>query len=185
MRLLPLFLFCLVVGTPASADPAEDQRFKTLSEREYAWAQADNSGGEDDERIAPHLQDVRPAAQAKRLAYLQQVLAELEAIKPARLSPATAVDYQVYRFDIERRIASLRFRDYEMPARPYTRAGVGREDVFKDAEITNFSIGYEPGQWRAALERYDEASKLKELAILLLIALSAARPTRESLECNC
>jgi len=84
MRLLPLFLFCLVVGTPASADPAEDQRFKTLSEREYAWAQADNSGGEDDERIAPHLQDVRPAAQAKRLAYLQQVLAELEAIKPAR-----------------------------------------------------------------------------------------------------
>jgi uncharacterized protein (DUF885 family) len=116
MRLLPFFLFCLVAGTPASADPAEDQRFKTLSEREYAWAQADYSGGEDDERIAPHLQDVRPAAQAKRLAYLQQVLAELDTIKPARLSPSASVDYQVYRFDIERRIASLRFRDYEMPA---------------------------------------------------------------------
>lgn len=116
MRLLPLFLFCLVMGTPASADPAEDQRFKTLSEREYAWTQADHSGGEDDERIAPHLQDVRPAAQAKRLAYLQQVRAELDAIKPARLSPASAVDYQVYRFDIENRIGSLRFRDYEMPA---------------------------------------------------------------------
>ncbi|HMI20398.1 MAG TPA: DUF885 family protein [Sphingomonas sp.] len=95
---------------------ANDQRFKTLTDRETAWARADGGGGEDDERIAPHLQDVRPAAQAKRLAYLQQVLADLDAIKPADLSPASAVDYQVYRFDIETRIAALKSRDYEMPA---------------------------------------------------------------------
>ncbi len=39
-----------------------------------------------------------------------------------------------------------------MPAKPFTRAGVSRESVFKEAELTTFSIGYEPGQWRAALD---------------------------------
>jgi uncharacterized protein (DUF885 family) len=114
MRLLPLFLFCL--ATPALATTADDQSFKALTDRETAWARADGGGGEDDERIAPHLQDVSPAAQAKRLAYLRQVLADLDAIKPSALSPASAVDYQVYRFDIETRIAALQSRDYEMPA---------------------------------------------------------------------
>jgi uncharacterized protein (DUF885 family) len=114
MRLLPLYLFFLSTG--AMAATADDQRFKAISDREYAWAQADGGGGEDDERIAPHLQDVRPAAQAKRLAYLQQVLADLDALKPADLSAPVAVDYAVYRFDIETRAAALRSRDYEMPA---------------------------------------------------------------------
>ncbi len=114
MRLLPLFLFCL--ATPALATTADDQSFKALTDRETAWARADGGGGEDDERIAPHLQDVSPAAQGKRLAYLRQALADLDAIKLAALSPASAVDYQVYRFDIETRIASLQSRDYEMPA---------------------------------------------------------------------
>ena len=114
MRLLSLFLICL--SSAALAASPDDQKFKMVSAREYAWAQADSGGGEDSESIAPHLQDVRPAAQAKRLAYLEQVLADLDAIKPARLSPSVAVDYAVYRFDIETRVASLKSRDYEMPA---------------------------------------------------------------------
>ena len=114
MRLLSLFLICL--SSAAMAAGPDDQKFETISAREYAWAQADNGGGEDSESIAPHLQDVRPAAQAKRLAYLEQVLADLDAIKPAGLSAPVAVDYAVYRFDIETRVASLKARDYEMPA---------------------------------------------------------------------
>ena len=113
MRLLPLFLICL--STQAFAANADDQKFKAISDREYAWARADGGGGED-ERIAPHLQDVRPAAQARRLAYLEQVLADLDSLKAANLSPPVAVDYAVYRFDIETRAAALRSRDYEMPA---------------------------------------------------------------------
>jgi uncharacterized protein (DUF885 family) len=116
MRLLLVLSLCLAAAAPAFAEASDEQRFKAISEREYEWARADGRGGEDDERIAPHLQDVRPAAQAKRLAYLEQVLAQLDAIRPANLSPASAVDYAVYRFDIETRIASLKFRDYEMPA---------------------------------------------------------------------
>lgn len=54
--------------------------------------------------------------------------------------------------DIGLSVINRRLRDYDVPARPYTRAGVSRETVFKDAEITSFSIGFEPGQWRAALE---------------------------------
>jgi uncharacterized protein (DUF885 family) len=116
MRLLLVLSLCLAAAAPAFAEASDEQRFKAISEREYEWARADGRGGEDDERIAPHLQDVRPAAQAKRLAYLEQVLAQLDAIRPANLSPASGVDYAVYRFDIETRIASLKFRDYEMPA---------------------------------------------------------------------
>jgi uncharacterized protein (DUF885 family) len=114
MRLLSIFLICL--SSAAMAANPGDQKFKTISEREYVWAQADYGGGEDSESIAPHLQDVRPAAQAKRLAYLEQVLADLDTIKPADLSPPVAVDYAVYRFDIETRVAALRSHDYEMPA---------------------------------------------------------------------
>jgi len=114
MRLLSLFLLCL--SSQAIAASADDQKFKAISDREYAWARTDGGGGEDVESIAPHLQDVRPAAQAKRLAYLRQVLADLDTLKPADLSPAVAVDYAVYRFDIKTRIASLQSRDYEMPA---------------------------------------------------------------------
>ena len=114
MRLLSLFLVCL--SGQAMAGPADDQKFKDVSQREYAWAQIDNGGSADNDSIAPHLQDVRPAAQAKRLAYLEQVLADLDTLKPADLSPSVAVDYAVYRFDIETRIASQKSRDYEMPA---------------------------------------------------------------------
>ena len=114
MRLLSLFLFCL--SSAATAESTDDLRFKQISEREYAWAQADAGGSEDDEHIAPHLQDVRPAAQAKRLARLRQVLTELDALNRANLSPETQVDYAVFRFDIEAHAASLASRDYEMPA---------------------------------------------------------------------
>ena len=114
MRLLSLFLICL--SAQAVAASPDDQKFKAISEREYGWSRADGGGGEDAESVAPHLQDVRPAAQAKRLAYLQQVLADLDTLNQADLSAPVAVDYAVYRFDIETRAASLRSRDYEMPA---------------------------------------------------------------------
>jgi uncharacterized protein (DUF885 family) len=114
MRLLSLFLVCL--SSRAMAASADDLRFKEISEREYAWAQTDSGGGEDNERIAPHLQDVRPAAQAKRLDRLRQVLAELDTIDQASLAPETRVDYAVFRFDIEAHAAALASRDYEMPA---------------------------------------------------------------------
>ncbi len=65
MRRLFILFLCLATAAPALAAPADDARFRAISAREYDWARADGSGGEEDERIAPHLQDVRPAAQLK------------------------------------------------------------------------------------------------------------------------
>ena len=53
-------------------------------------------------------------AQAARLAYLEDVLAKLDGIDPAGLSPAQQVNLAVYRPQIEHRAAELRFRDYEI-----------------------------------------------------------------------
>src|SRR3546814_15552786 len=63
----------------------------------------------------PRLPDVVPAAQQRRLAVWEDVLAQLETIDPAALSPAEQVNYAVYRPQVGNLAASIRFRDYEMP----------------------------------------------------------------------
>jgi uncharacterized protein (DUF885 family) len=116
MRRLALLPLIALLAAPAlSASPA-DKAFKALTGKEWAWRQDQNAGGEDDERIRAHLPDVRPAAQAQRLAYLQGVRRQLDAIKPAALSDEVQVDYAIYRYELDTRIAKLTFRDWEMPA---------------------------------------------------------------------
>ena len=61
------------------------------------------------------LADVSPAAQAKRLAYLDGVLKNLDGIDAGKLSAANQVNFAVYRPQIEHLAAELRSRDYEMP----------------------------------------------------------------------
>ena len=56
-----------------------------------------------------------PAAQAKRLAYLDGVLKQLDGIDAGKLSAANQVNFAVYRPQLEDLAAELRFRDYEMP----------------------------------------------------------------------
>src|SRR3546814_8717160 len=63
----------------------------------------------------PRLPDVGPAAQQRRLAVWEDVLAQLETIDPAALSPAEQVNYAVYKPQVGNLAASIRFRDYEMP----------------------------------------------------------------------
>jgi uncharacterized protein (DUF885 family) len=112
-------LFALMLGAaaiPAHAAPATPEaRFTALYTAEQAWRATQESGGEDDERIAAHLPDVTPAAQQARLAYLRNVRRQLDAIQPAQLGAKAQVDYAIYRFDLDTRIAALAARDYEMP----------------------------------------------------------------------
>src|SRR3546814_18186932 len=63
----------------------------------------------------PRLPDGGPAAQQRRLAVWDGVIAQLETIDPAALSPAEQVNYAVYRPQVGNLAASIRFRDYEMP----------------------------------------------------------------------
>lgn len=113
-----LALGVLLASAPALAAPTDEARFKALYTREYAWRLLQQPGGEDggDAPVAPHLPDASPAAQAARLAYLEDVRRRLDAIAPSRLSPAARADLAVYRYQIDSLIAGLRFRDYEMPA---------------------------------------------------------------------
>lgn len=116
MRRSALLPLIVLLAAPAFAAPPADKAFKALTGKEWAWRQDRDADGEDDERIRAHLPDVRPAAQAERLAYLQDIRRQLDAIKPASLSDEAQVDYAIYRYELDTRIAKLAFRDWEMPA---------------------------------------------------------------------
>jgi uncharacterized protein (DUF885 family) len=116
MKHLPLALMLGAAALPAiAATPSPEASFTALYTREQAWRETQETGGEDDERIAAHLPDVTPAAQQARLTYLREVRRQLDAIPQARLGAKAQVDYAVYRFELDTRIAALAARDYEMP----------------------------------------------------------------------
>lgn len=103
----------------ATPPDAADAAFRALYEAEWAWREREfgSAGSEDGQpRVdPPNLPDVGAAAQQRRLAKWEDVLARLRAIDPATLSPAERVNYAVYLPQVENLAASARFRDYEMP----------------------------------------------------------------------
>jgi len=138
----------LWLGAPAAADPATDARFKALYTKEWAWrlkqaeADPDDSAG----KVRPRLPDLTPTTQQARLVYWQQVRAELKAIPVVQLSPEAAVNYSIYRAQIDQAIDQQRFRDWEKP-RGFTPPAVtmqGRESGVaviaeaSDPTATNF-----------------------------------------------
>nr|WP_245770483.1 DUF885 family protein [Thermomonas hydrothermalis] len=97
-----------------------DARLRQLYESEWQWRQQQLAVWDEDNDAQAgvaqtRLPDVSPKAQAARLAYLEQLLAQLDQIDVQALSPAEQLNYAVYRPQIEHRIAALRFREYEMP----------------------------------------------------------------------
>lgn len=133
MRMRPLagltlasLVLAMGAAGPAPAAPASkaaahaasgaDARFKALYEKEWAWREAEfpgSSGG--DAPIADHLPKVDPASQAARLAYWRDVRRQVDAIPERDLSAEEAVNYEVYRDQIDTLISQLRFREYEKP----------------------------------------------------------------------
>ena len=102
--------------TAASADAA----FRSIYQTEWQWRMQQASGGDEDgdpnaTARNTRLPDVGPQAQARELAYLDEVLAKLDRIDPKALSPAEQVNYAIYRPQIAHKAAEIRFRDYEMP----------------------------------------------------------------------
>lgn len=111
-----------VPATPPApvTDSATDLAFKAIYETEWQWriAQAPSWGEDSDNSGQPpsdHLSDVGPEAQARRLAYLDDVLKKLDGIDAAKLSPINQVNFAVYRPQIEHMAAEIRLRDHEMP----------------------------------------------------------------------
>ncbi|MFN3703418.1 DUF885 domain-containing protein [Thermomonas sp.] len=106
---------------PAAAQQASaDATFRALYQAEWTWRMQQASGWDEDNDAGDDAQqtrlpDVGPDAQARKLAYLEGVLRQLDAIDPAALSPAERLNYAIYRPQIAHMAAELRFRDYEMP----------------------------------------------------------------------
>ena len=121
--LLAGFLAGLAACTPTAerASPetaAADARLKALYEQTWEWQQAEDgkqrdAGGE--WLRTARWPDVSAEAQARRLAYREAVLAQLDAIPVDALSHDEQVNAAVFRQILETRIDEARFRTYEAP----------------------------------------------------------------------
>src|SRR3546814_10592114 len=74
------------------ATQAADAAFRAIYEKEWAWRASEFGFAADEDEKGdadmPRLPDVGPAAQQRRLAVWDGVIAQLETIDPAALSPA-------------------------------------------------------------------------------------------------
>ena len=107
-------------AAPAAPPTSADATFRALYQAEWSWRMQQASGWDEDSDAGDDAQqtrlpDVGPDAQARKLAYLEGVLRQLDAIDPAALSPPERLNYAIYRPQIAHMAAEIRFRDYEMP----------------------------------------------------------------------
>lgn len=82
---------------------------------DWAWRQEHLLELRDGERIMRGLPQVDSGAQAAALSHWTEIAARLAALPATGLSAAEAVNYEVFRSQLDALIANLRFRDYEMP----------------------------------------------------------------------
>src|SRR5258705_1705574 len=120
---LTLAGLALAAGPTALAGPARptrpsaaDARFQALYKTEWAWRENEFPGRDRaDAPIADRLPRMDAADQSRRLAYWQDVRRRLDGIAERDLSPEEAINYQVYRDQLDTLIAQQKFREYEKP----------------------------------------------------------------------
>jgi uncharacterized protein (DUF885 family) len=102
---------------PVAQSPA-DARLRALYDGYAVW-DAKESGFFEDSRgeakPTDYLPHVNPATQARRAAHLKELLAELNAIPAAELSPGEQINAAVFRTVLENALSDQRFRLWEMP----------------------------------------------------------------------
>ncbi len=97
---------------------AADAQFRTVYAREWAWRSAEFRGEEEDDETAPisgHLPRVDLKTQDMRLACWKDVLGRLKALPVQQLSGEQAINYGIYRQQIEVLISAQEYKDYEKP----------------------------------------------------------------------
>ena len=105
-------------GTAARRESAADRAFRAIYMREWNWRAVEFRGDEEDDEdasISAHLPHVDAATQAMRLGCWTQALKELDALHAAELSPEQAINFAIYRSQLEVLIASQKYKDYEKP----------------------------------------------------------------------
>ena len=102
-------------GKAAQATPA-DARFKDIYTREWKWRVAEKLERDDDAPDASRgFARVDAPAQEARRVYWAGILKQLDAIKPASVSPAERINFAVYRAQIASLHDAQVFREFEQP----------------------------------------------------------------------
>jgi len=102
-------------GKAAQATPA-DARFKGIYTREWKWRVAEKLERDEDAPDASRgFARVDAPAQEARRVYWAGILKQLDAIKPASLSPAERINFAVYRAQIASLHDAQVFREFEQP----------------------------------------------------------------------
>lgn len=160
----------IVSGSAAGAASDADAHFKSIYTREWQWRVAQHLEDDEDERkgISADLPHVDAKAQAGRLAYWQDVMKQLDGVRPAELSAPERVNFAVYRAQIAALADAQRFREYEQPVnadstfwsnftysarRPFTTVAdyrnfiklLGALPVYFDEEVANMRAGLARG----------------------------------------
>lgn len=160
----------IVSGSAAGAASDADAHFKSIYTREWQWRVAQHIEDDEDERkgISADLPHVDAKAQAGRLAFWQDVMKQLDGVRPAELSAPERVNFAVYRAQIAALADAQRFREYEQPVnadstfwsnftysarRPFTTVAdyrnfiklLGALPVYFDEEVANMRAGLARG----------------------------------------
>jgi uncharacterized protein (DUF885 family) len=105
--------------TPAPATAAKpgpaDGKFQAIYKAEWDWRMSEFPGERRGAGISAKLAQVDPASQARRLAHWQEVRRSLDGIAPKDLSGDEAVNYEVYKDQLDTLINQQKFREYEKP----------------------------------------------------------------------
>lgn len=128
-------------AAPAAAAAQAGERFKALYTREWKWRQAQFAGGDDEDvqgQPSARLPKVDLATQALRERYWAQVMSELDAIDIKALDAEDAVNYEVFRQQIQSLLANQRLRGWEMPFNSdsafWTNLGFSARRTIRDAQ---------------------------------------------------
>ena len=102
-------------GKSAKATPA-DARFKHIYTKEWQWRVAEKLERDDDapDTSRGFARVDAPAQEARRV-YWAGILKQLDAIKPASLSPAERINFAVYRAQIASLHDAQVYREFEQP----------------------------------------------------------------------
>ncbi|RYG34959.1 MAG: DUF885 family protein [Burkholderiales bacterium] len=101
-----------------SGELTTDERFRAIYESEWAWRNTYDPQWDDatpDDKLPKSWGRVDVASQDEQLAYMQGVVAKLDALDAGSLSPEGQINLAIYRDQIDVRMARITYREYEKP----------------------------------------------------------------------
>jgi uncharacterized protein (DUF885 family) len=137
---LAILVFVSVSEVAAQAGGAADARLRALYTAEWTWRQNELAQGSGGESFLGHFPRVDAASQQARLAYWTRVLAALDSIPLAQLSPEERINAHVFRTSVQALANEVRFKTYEAPFNSDTffwteftpRQGFGSLDAYRN-----------------------------------------------------